>query len=302
MHTEASHRFERGADPNGPPVAIARIAHLLEKLGAGDDPPGARRRGPGPGRPSPARAARGAGERGPRDRRAPGAQHRDPRRARLRDDGDRTGRVGGGRADAGAATSPAKRTSSRRWGATTASTRSPRRSRPASAWAASGPAQREERIVRDVLVGAGLTETIQNAFVGGGRGAAATEPVRLANPLADHHSVLRSSLVQPGLLAALETNVRQGRRDVALFEMGRVFSAGGAPAPRGAAAGAAAGRGRRGRGTGRRPRGRSTCSTRRASSSCSSSGWARATWRWTRRDHGPTSSIPARARRSCSGG
>ncbi len=40
MHTEASHRFERGADPNGPPVATARVAHLLEKLGAGTTRPG----------------------------------------------------------------------------------------------------------------------------------------------------------------------------------------------------------------------------------------------------------------------
>jgi phenylalanyl-tRNA synthetase beta chain len=85
-----------------------------------------------------------------------------------------------------------------------------------------GPGQREERVVRDVLVGAGLTETVQNAFVED-RGVEGPNPVRLANPLADHHSVLRSSLVQPGLLDALETNVRQGRRDVALFEVGRVF-------------------------------------------------------------------------------
>ena len=35
MHTEASHRFERGADPEGPPLATARIAHLLQKIGAG---------------------------------------------------------------------------------------------------------------------------------------------------------------------------------------------------------------------------------------------------------------------------
>jgi phenylalanyl-tRNA synthetase beta chain len=85
-----------------------------------------------------------------------------------------------------------------------------------------GPGQREERIVRDVLTGAGLTETIQNAFVED-HGGAGERPIRLANPLADHHSVLRSSLVQPGLLEALETNVRQGHRDVALFELGHVF-------------------------------------------------------------------------------
>jgi phenylalanyl-tRNA synthetase beta chain len=77
-------------------------------------------------------------------------------------------------------------------------------------------------VIRDLLVGAGLTEAIQNAFVEEHEGSGG-RPIRLANPLADQHSVLRSSLVQPGLLDALETNVRQGRRDVALFEIGRVF-------------------------------------------------------------------------------
>jgi phenylalanyl-tRNA synthetase beta chain len=34
LHTEASHRFERGADPEEPPRALARIAHLATKIGA----------------------------------------------------------------------------------------------------------------------------------------------------------------------------------------------------------------------------------------------------------------------------
>src|SRR5204863_2238333 len=40
IHTEASHRFERGADPEGPVVGTARIAHLLQKIGAGTVRPG----------------------------------------------------------------------------------------------------------------------------------------------------------------------------------------------------------------------------------------------------------------------
>jgi phenylalanyl-tRNA synthetase beta chain len=43
------------------------------------------------------------------------------------------------------------------------------------------------------------------------------------NPLSEDQAVLRSSLVVPGLLAALRTNLRQGRRDVAVFEIGHVF-------------------------------------------------------------------------------
>src|SRR6185503_208885 len=40
MHTEASHRFERGADPEAPPTALARIAHLAARIGAGTTRPG----------------------------------------------------------------------------------------------------------------------------------------------------------------------------------------------------------------------------------------------------------------------
>ncbi len=93
-----------------------------------------------------------------------------------------------------------------------------------------GAGQAEERVIRDILVGAGLTETITYAFVDRS-GDTAADPVRLANPLADQQSVLRTSVVVPGLLEALETNVRQGRRDVALFELGRVFLPG-EPLPR----------------------------------------------------------------------
>ncbi len=48
MHTEASHRFERGADPEGPPLALARLAHLLEQTGAGTSRPGLIERHPAP--------------------------------------------------------------------------------------------------------------------------------------------------------------------------------------------------------------------------------------------------------------
>lgn len=47
---------------------------------------------------------------------------------------------------------------------------------------------------------------------------------RVRNPLTADHAVLRPSLM-PGLLAALEHNVRAGVRDLRLFEIGRVFTA-----------------------------------------------------------------------------
>lgn len=49
--------------------------------------------------------------------------------------------------------------------------------------------------------------------------------LRLRNPLGEETSLLRPSLV-PGLLAALETNLRHGRRDVKFFEIGAVYGAG----------------------------------------------------------------------------
>ena len=53
MHTEASHRFERGADPEAPATATARLAHLLEKIGAGSSAARAHR---GRRRPRPRRS------------------------------------------------------------------------------------------------------------------------------------------------------------------------------------------------------------------------------------------------------
>jgi phenylalanyl-tRNA synthetase beta chain len=77
--------------------------------------------------------------------------------------------------------------------------------------------------VRSYLVGAGLTEVVNLSF-----GASAPElpgapPAALANPLAEDQAVLRTSLVIPGLLGTLRLNIRRGRRDLRIFEMGRVF-------------------------------------------------------------------------------
>jgi phenylalanyl-tRNA synthetase beta chain len=60
LHTEASHRFERGADPEIPPAATARIAHLLAKIGGGTLRPGLidSQEGPRPRRATTFRLAR----------------------------------------------------------------------------------------------------------------------------------------------------------------------------------------------------------------------------------------------------
>ena len=90
-----------------------------------------------------------------------------------------------------------------------------------------GRGQAEERSVRATLVAAGLTEVITTAFVREVPGVALDGgSVALENPLAAAPSALRSSLLLPGLCDVLDANLRQGRRDVALFEIGRVFHPG----------------------------------------------------------------------------
>jgi phenylalanyl-tRNA synthetase beta chain len=86
--------------------------------------------------------------------------------------------------------------------------------------------------MREVLTGVGLTEVINYAFVSGAQVDAPAEGrVRLRNPLTEDQDTLRTSLVMPGLVSTLRSNVRLGRRDAAVFEIGRVFlpAADGAP-------------------------------------------------------------------------
>jgi phenylalanyl-tRNA synthetase beta chain len=78
---------------------------------------------------------------------------------------------------------------------------------------------------RRILTGLGLNEAqgqtlISSAEFGIGRAT----PVLLANPLSSDMDVLRPSLL-PGLVHSLRHNVSRKNYDVALFEIGRVFSA-----------------------------------------------------------------------------
>jgi phenylalanyl-tRNA synthetase beta chain len=86
------------------------------------------------------------------------------------------------------------------------------------------------RIAR-CLAGLGFAEAIHYAF----QDRAADErlpalvdgpPIELANPLSDRYAVLRRSLV-PNLLAAAEFNFRHGADAVRLFELGGLFPAAG---------------------------------------------------------------------------
>jgi phenylalanyl-tRNA synthetase beta chain len=88
-----------------------------------------------------------------------------------------------------------------------------------------------DRLVRRALTAAGLTEAITFGFLEAKAAAAfamagADQPIALANPLSAKFDTLRASLI-PGLVDAVAHNRRHGREDVGLFEIGTRFSAGG---------------------------------------------------------------------------
>jgi phenylalanyl-tRNA synthetase beta chain len=101
-----------------------------------------------------------------------------------------------------------------------------RRSLPAGARTGGlTPYQRDRRLIRDVLVGAGLLEAWTTTFLAPGdleRAGLPAEAVAVENPLDRSESLLRTALL-PGLLKAARFNADRQQPDVRLFETGRVF-------------------------------------------------------------------------------
>ncbi len=79
---------------------------------------------------------------------------------------------------------------------------------------------------RDALRGLGLDEIVTYGFVGPHHGRPFLDGelphVRIANPLREEQSVMRRSLL-PGLCLALQRNLSRGSEDVRIFEVGAVF-------------------------------------------------------------------------------
>jgi phenylalanyl-tRNA synthetase beta chain len=85
--------------------------------------------------------------------------------------------------------------------------------------------QRDRRLVREVLVGAGLAEAMPNPLLGPGdheRAGLSVDAIALHNPMAAEESLLRASL-RPGLLKALGYNASHRRSGIGLFEVGHVY-------------------------------------------------------------------------------
>jgi len=238
MHTDASHRFERGADPAAGPVSIARFANLANKGAMGTARPALIQ-------------ARGAGI--------------EARRLTL-NLGNIDARLGTSVPAAEAKTTltrlgfevtepdpgaSAHLGTARAWDVLVPTWRGDctrevdlieevarhhglmkiGRTVPASRRAAGlTPAQRTERQLKALLSGLGYREALHVNFVSSSKchpsqGAV----VKIANPLSVEQDALRNSLVMPGLLEALERNQRHGARDIQFFETGRTFT----PSPEG---------------------------------------------------------------------
>ncbi len=87
------------------------------------------------------------------------------------------------------------------------------------------PYQRGRRQLREVLVGAGISEALTPPLLAPGeneRAGHTGEEITAVDPLALEESVLRASLL-PSLLKAVAYNASHQNPDVALFEIGHVF-------------------------------------------------------------------------------
>jgi phenylalanyl-tRNA synthetase beta chain len=229
LKTEASTRFERGADIGAQVEAIDRAIALLEQIGAG-------RRASATSDLYPSPVAR-----------APIALRRDRITRLLGDhvpdaDVERTltslGFTLGATPDGWSVQAPTWRVDiareadlieevGRHWGVNNIPASFPSlRATPRPSDAGVHRARR----LRRILCGAGLQEAVTFTFIE----EAAAQPfatpgvalVAIANPLSEKFSVLRPSIL-PGLLDAVAYNRRRGIEDVRLFEAGAVFSAAG---------------------------------------------------------------------------
>ena len=230
LKTEASSRFERGADPGAQAIAIQRAVALMEQIGAGT-----------PLGPIVDCAARQAQPRRLHLRRERLARllgvsvpDADVERI-LRSLGLEVTRA----ADGWDAIAPTFRVdllrevdlieeAGRHYGFDKLTTTFPVMTQPAPAPDVRIP---RDQTVRRVLTAAGLSEAVTFGFIEAKAAelfapTAPVPPIAVANPLSGKFDTLRPSLL-PGLVDAVAHNRRHGRRDVRLFEIGARFASDG---------------------------------------------------------------------------
>lgn len=84
--------------------------------------------------------------------------------------------------------------------------------------------QKFEDRVRDIFVGFGFNEMINNPLISEKEALLTGNPIKLANPQSIEMSCLRTSLVS-GALNSVKRNFNFGNKDLMLFEIGNVFNA-----------------------------------------------------------------------------
>ena len=236
MDTEASYRFERGADFEAQPAAADRVAQLIQEVAGGTVLGGVIDVYPAPIKRDPV-AVRIA-----RVKRLTGLTVETPRAIEILNGlGFQTETIEDG--SALVATAPSFRVDigieedlveevARHVGYDLIDLHLP-------AWSGSGaylPGENRRRGARGVLTGIGFDEAISFSFVNGeqddmfggsGTGQDSAGPLSLLNPIDVNERRMRTSLLT-GLLRSIQTNFNQGKRDVRLFELGRVFHDAGA--------------------------------------------------------------------------
>lgn len=101
---------------------------------------------------------------------------------------------------------------------------------PTAAAGEYNPAENRKRALRRALAQSGYHEAISLSFIAATDAfdlipqiAQAPAPITLVNPIIEEASQMRPTLL-PGLLDSLRHNLNQGTRDLTLFETGRVFA------------------------------------------------------------------------------
>ncbi len=236
LATDASYRFERGADVAAPPAAIRRAHRLLADIGAGTPRGPLVDRFPAPPAPVEIRL-------------------RHARLGRVLGQTIEEGFVAPALASLGFEPTPAAEDDGPAWrvrvptfrvdvkreedlieevarhhGYDEIPTTFPALTRPAPA---PGAWRARDRLVRRLLTGAGFSEAVTYGFVDEAAARAvhpAGDVVALRNPLSERGAVLRPSLI-PGLVDAVVHNRRRERHDVRLFEIGSRFRQGDGETP-----------------------------------------------------------------------
>ncbi len=224
LRTEASVRFERGVDPEGVGRAVARFCQLAaEVAGASVDGPWVDVRA---GLPRPARVVVRTGRvnelLGTELSPAEVSSYLQPIGFRCTPTGDGDFRVDipSWRPDCEREIDVVEEVA-RHHGYTEIARTMP----PITQVGGLTPYQRDRRLVREILVGTGLSEAWATTFLAVDdltRAGLPSDAVEVENPLAVEESILRPSLL-PGLLRALAANAGHRRPDVELFEIGHVF-------------------------------------------------------------------------------